>query len=425
MAGAVKRFAVAVAVALAGMSSAWAQDSNQELKKEVDTLKAKVAALEAENPNAAKAGLPVSVSADAPPAEEKSGNLAGINEWVKDVSLSAFVDAGYVYNFNRPGTGSNAVRAFDNNANNFYLHMAQVMFDKSVSDKSIVGGRIKMAMGSDADAIASNGPGAGSDNFDIEEGYVQILAPVGKGITFTAGKFVTLAGSEVIESKDNLNYSRGLLFTWAIPFTHTGIRAAYSPIDQLDLLIGINNGWDKMQDNNSGKTLELQAVLKPIENWKFFLNMYYGAEKDTNGVAPATPGSSPGDKRFLLDFVVSGTIDKLTLGFNWDWAMEDNSAANGDDGHWTGAAAYVKYQLDPKYAPGLRVEYFRDSDGIRTGLKQTLVDVTFTNQFDVIENVILRFELRYDKSSEDIFFKNSDLKGNQLTAGFEVIWMFK
>ena len=36
------------------------------------------------------------------------------------------------------------------------------------------------------------------------------------------GKFVTSAGAEVIESKDNWNYSRSLLFAYAIPYWHFG-----------------------------------------------------------------------------------------------------------------------------------------------------------------------------------------------------------
>jgi len=39
---------------------------------------------------------------------------------------------------------------------------------------------------------------------------------------------VTPAGAEVVESKDNWNYSRGLLFAWAIPYFHFG-RAPNTP----------------------------------------------------------------------------------------------------------------------------------------------------------------------------------------------------
>ena len=47
---------------------------------------------------------------------------------------------------------------------------------------------------------------------------------MGKSLQVDAGKFVTHMGFEVIESKDNWNYSRGLLFQFAIPYFHTGVR---------------------------------------------------------------------------------------------------------------------------------------------------------------------------------------------------------
>ena len=39
------------------------------------------------------------------------------------------------------------------------------------------------------------------------------------------GKFVTPIGAEVIESQDNWNYTRSILFGYAIPFYHVGVRA--------------------------------------------------------------------------------------------------------------------------------------------------------------------------------------------------------
>jgi putative OmpL-like beta-barrel porin-2 len=443
MAGAVRTVAVAVAVTLAAIAPAWAQEtSNEDLKKEVDTLKKKVAALETENPSAAKTGLPVSISSDKP-AEETDTVLQDINKWIKEVKLSGFVDAGYVYNFSRPDNRANgntggpvpyptspgsflpgSIRAFDKESNAFYLHNAQLMLDKAPTDKSRVGGRVKFSMGQDADVISSGGSASG-DNFDITEGYVQILAGVGRGLTITVGKFATLAGSEVIESKDDLNYSRSLLFTWAIPFTHTGFRATYSAMDQLDLTLGFNNGWDQLTDNNDAKTLEFSATVKPNNDWKFILNLYYGAEK--NPTAGAGGPTQPGDKRFLFDFVVAGKIEKLTLGFNWDWAFQQDDVVKSgklDDSHWTGAAVYAKYEIDPLYSPGIRFEYFRDSDGVRTGTKQTLMEFTLTNEFNIVDGLIFRFEYRFDRSSEDIFLKQDRSKSNESTVGFEVIWIF-
>ena len=42
----------------------------------------------------------------------------------------------------------------------------------------------------------------------LKEGYLEYLAPVGKGLQINVGQFVTPSGAEVIVSKDNWEYTR-------------------------------------------------------------------------------------------------------------------------------------------------------------------------------------------------------------------------
>ena len=56
----------------------------------------------------------------------------------------------------------------------------------------------------------------------MQQAYVSLLT--GK-LQLDAGKFVTPLGAEVIESQDDWNYSRSILFGYAIPFYHAGMRA--------------------------------------------------------------------------------------------------------------------------------------------------------------------------------------------------------
>ena len=63
----------------------------------------------------------------------------------------------------------------------------------------------------------------------LKEVYASVLAPVGKGLEIDAGKFVTPMGAEVIESDANWNYSRSLLFNYAIPFSTTSGCARDTP----------------------------------------------------------------------------------------------------------------------------------------------------------------------------------------------------
>ena len=60
---------------------------------------------------------------------------------------------------------------------------------------------------------------------NVQQGYLSVLVPAGKGLQIDFGKFVTPHGAEVIETRDNWNYSRGLLFALAIPYYHMGARS--------------------------------------------------------------------------------------------------------------------------------------------------------------------------------------------------------
>jgi len=62
-------------------------------------------------------------------------------------------------------------------------------------------------------------------------------------LTFTAGKFVTSEGIEVIEGNQDYTVTRGFLFGLAEPYTTTGVKADYQFTKQLDLMLGVVNGW--------------------------------------------------------------------------------------------------------------------------------------------------------------------------------------
>ena len=87
-------------------------------------------------------------------------------------------------------------------------------------------------------------------NFYLKEAYVSYLAPIGKGLTFTVGKFVTPMGAEVIESNANWNYSRGLLFNYAIPFFHFGANAKYAFNTKWAVTGYLVNGWNNTVINH-------------------------------------------------------------------------------------------------------------------------------------------------------------------------------
>ena len=99
--------------------------------------------------------------------------------------------------------------------------------------------------------------------FQLAQAYVQYI---GGPVTVIAGKFVTLAGAEVLSSAGNTNISRSLLYSFE-PVTHTGVRLTYAVNDQINLIIGANNGWIYSDEVSAGtgKTLEAGAAMDAVE----------------------------------------------------------------------------------------------------------------------------------------------------------------
>ena len=161
---------------------------------------------------------------------------------------------------------------------------------------------------------------------------------MGSGLTFDVGKFVTQHGAEVIEAKDNWNYSRSLLFSWAIPYYHMGARLGYAPTDKVTLGGYIVNGWNNVKDNNSGRTFGAQALVKPIAPLMITLNYMAGPEQAEN----------TNDWRHLVDATLMYTVNgRFSVMGNVDYGKD---TVDGADVSWKGVALYAKAQATPVFA---------------------------------------------------------------------------
>jgi len=248
----------------------------------------------------------------------------------------------------------------------------------------------------------------------VQQAYVSYLAPVGKGLTIDFGKFVTPNGAEVIENKDNFNYSRGLLFALAIPYYHMGARVGYTVNDKVSVTGFLVNGWNNVIDNNDGKTVGLSVALKPTGKVSIFQNYMVGEEWSSD---------VDGGTRNLLDTVVSfAANDKLTLLGNFDYGRDE---LEGESIDWVGFAGSLKYQATDKFAVAPRVETLTDSSRFVTGGTDRVSSVTLTGEYKAVGGLMTRFEYRTDFSSDPFFLNDSgDLKKNQTTLSVGLIYAF-
>jgi hypothetical protein len=363
------------------------------------------------------------VAAQAPAA---ANDDSAVLSFFKSTEVSGFVDMYYSYNFNTPKKNCatigevkifNCLRNFDVTHNSFSLNLAEIAFEKKPTDMSRGGYRIDLNYGPTANIVAGSDPGGANVFQNIQQAYLSYLAPTGKGLQIDFGKFVTPAGNEVIETKDNWNYSRSLLFTLAIPYYHMGIRAAYAVNDKVSLTGFLVNGWNNATDNNTGKTLGISASYKPSGALTLVENYLGGPENtDTNA-----------GWRHLSDTVVTYTVNKETsVAFNYDYGHDSPAACatqGGDCGvAWQGFAGYLKYQINPAFAVVPRYEWFKDGDGFTTGTAQTVQEFTLTAEVKHKDGVMMRIEYRGDYSDTPYFIKK-DQTGlvktqNTLMIGF-------
>jgi hypothetical protein len=347
--------------------------------------------------------MPLAAAAQATPAPEATPAPA---KWYEAVEVHGLADGYYQVRLDASQANPAELRAFDD-FNGFNLGYAKLSVAMAPAP---AGFRIDLGYGRAADKItpeaAVDALGAGGLRF-VQQAYAAMkLGPA----ELNVGRFVTSAGAEVIEAKDNWLYSRSLLFN-NIPFTHVGARATLAtPVEGLGLVLGVNNGWDVVNPNSPHKTGQLALTY---------------AKDATLGAATLLVGKQPGapDTRTLVDVVAQQGFGPLSVNVNVDYFDEGSFT-------WWGVAVMGKYSLPGDVARiSVRGEYVDDQDGFITGAslpagvtENTLWELTGGVAVPVGTSSEIRLEARYDKSDESIFRGGAD--DQQVTGTIAAIAWF-
>jgi hypothetical protein len=303
------------------------------------------------------------------------------------IDVTGFVDVYYLNNFNNKVDP--ALRSFDVQHNAFSLSLADVALSKSVTPDSRIGFRAELAFGKTADLIAAYEP---EDDAEIGKHILQAYASVlaGSKLQLDAGKFLTPLGAEVVPSQDNWNYSRSVLFGYAIPFYHLGVRATLPVNDELTLAGYLVNGWNNSSEiHGDFPCVGLTAAVKPSSRLTWIANYMGGTE--TEG----------GDTRHMFDTTLTlSATSKLSLQGNFDYGKEGDTT-------WWGVAAYAKVQMKPSWVLVGRYEYLDDTDGGFMTIGQEAQTVTVTSDHLVAGGLKLRLEYRGD-FTRDAFFADHE-----------------
>ena len=379
----------------------------------------------------------------------------------KGITLSGYVDTSYTEQFGGRGTGfgngQSNLHQFDTNNDNFNVNAVKIALEKALPDKNdwAAGFRIDTLYGADARSLGDaafqsiSASGQNTSGIALEQALVKFRVPIGNGLDIYAGKFVTFLGYEVIESPANLNFSRGLLFTNAIPLTTTGVYADYKFNDLVEAKLGVVDGWNNSVSTKSddpaatygfgGKAITGQVnVSNPGKNANLCQSFIYSP--DSTEPAGVNGG---GDNGPSVVYDIWGNWNPtfvkdsaLTLGFNIDLGYSGASGlpsdatnlapvggGNGsspDTTTWWGAAIYASYKFNKVFTLSGRGEYLHEDGGLFTkyGLgtpgsastngvgpltpagfvdsSQDDFEYTLTATFNIWDNLLTRAEYRVD-----------------------------
>jgi hypothetical protein len=368
-------------------------------------------------PPATAGAAPVTIGQHVNVAET---NITAIQKNLSDnlgIAVHAMVDAGYEHSFNQPNGNINTFRAWDEDG--FQLTQGNLHIERD----GTVGFVTDINVGQVANSISSvtnysNVSHVGGQWIDPTQYYLTYTAPIGSGVSFEAGRFVTLLGAEIIPvyNNQNFNESRGLLFNLGEPLTHTGIRASYTFNDYVSATAGINNGWDDpAATSNGGPNYEGELTLNNKDkSLSLVVNGIWGPNVQPSSAVSSPGGATKSNMNLgAIDPIATwkpSFVPNLTLQAEYLYASQSGPVINGHSASWQGAAGYVVYDWTPQVELATRAEFFDDMDGARTdGSAQTLWEITQTLSYKIPEvtGLIARLEYRHDNSSQNSFANNN------------------
>lgn len=337
-------------------------------------------------------------------------------------TLGGYVEAAYSLNFNAPSNGITHFRGFDNRHNTFTL--SNVALDARWDAHDLIG-RLTLQVGHTPSTyyLAEPGfPGAAATSASdaglwkyIQQAYVGYRFEEAKGLTVTAGLFLSPIGPEGVAVRDNWNWSRSNLF-FGLPFYHTGLRVALPLGSAWEVSLAGFNGWNTVVDNNDEKSIALQ--LTHTQPGKLALSFLY-----FTGVERAEGAAEGRGWRHLLDAHATWTVnERLSLLLHASGGLEPTNF--GTSG-WVAGALYGRVQLLSWLFVAVRGDVFfeevaSNGAGAASSIFWPVAWVssgTATLDARPHDQISFRLEYRHDHAAGDMYF-GGQVVGDGTTTAF-------
>ncbi|MFL2937127.1 MAG: outer membrane beta-barrel protein [Myxococcota bacterium] len=320
-------------------------------------------------------------------AQEDRSATSALSSFLESTDISGFVAGGWSWNKEDGGSDSNTFAI-----QQYWIEMNKAPTEESRAgfDIALQGGEFCTVGGCNALDAAGIPTGGNTAAVHLYTANVSYLAPIGSGLTVTAGIMPTLIGYEVENQNGNFFITRSLVWDQQ-PVTSTGVTVNYGITDALSLTVGAINA-------PIGDTRFSDATPKSVTSLlSYSAEKFYLSAGLNWGHKSGSFGTGGDNSKGIFDLIATvNPTDALMIGANYDYHFGDD-AAGAKDPAATGNAVsvFATYQVVEKTGVGARFDYVDfDADN-----KQWAITATVAQS--ITDGLTGKVEYRYDKNETD------------------------
>ncbi|MFZ1304772.1 MAG: porin [Ferruginibacter sp.] len=315
------------------------------------------------------------------------------------LSVSAYVEVYYSYDFNQPANNTRPSFFYNHNRHNeFNLNLG---FLKASYNADKVRANLALALGTYIHANYAAEPGVLQNIFEANAG-VKISKK--KNLWIDAGIFSSHIGFESAISKDCWTLTRSLLAENS-PYFESGAKITYTSNNDKWLVSGLLlNGWQRIKKVNGNSALSYGTQLQYRPNSKLLINYstFMGTDK---------PDSTRQWRYFHNLYTIFNVTAKFGVTAGFDIGTEQKAKGSSKMNTWYAPVLILKHTINSKWAIAARGEYYYDRDEVivASGTSNGFQTTGFSLNVDYapISKALIRLEARTLKSKDNIFVKGN------------------
>lgn len=368
------------------------------------------------------------------PAEAKNAPLAARPDVktdltaIRDLTLAGSMVQGITWNPDIPADRLNGPVSYNDRANDYQFHQLYTFAEIPARHEGKhfgLGGRVDFLFGSNSRYLVARGLDdqwrtSRLYGFAMPQLYVESALPIAEGLSLKAGKFFGLIGFASDRALDRFFYSFPNI-SYAEPATHTGMLASFRPNNSWTLRAGLTRGWDNWEDNNDKLAFTGAVDWKSCDEQTSVVFAFHTGPEDDAGL----------NNRYVHSFLVEQRLSqRVTCVLHHDLFWEDDGVASPQDADGYGIRTQLIYQASSTLGTGIRLEWFRDDDGVIVTPVDSDVNPGAGNYYSLTlavdwkpsQYLTLRPEARWDWTSGGIKPFDDASAPHQFLLGLQAIY---